>query len=525
MRSKNGIRIIVLLIMIIFLALGLFQLSGIETTFAENIVEDNSMCIEAEIDGERFQIKSWLDQESQIYKFFIPNYLNENIDIRFKESAKTECVFLSEIPSVYIELRTGTLDEIRQDKADEEKIYFSVFSEEGLKTNRKKGSIHARGNASFSAPRYKKSYTVDLNEADSIENMAVSSKWVLLAHYYDDTHLRDYLTFDIARLLEMQYVPNGKFINLYIDGEFQGLYFLCEKIEIATDKINIRNLEQITEKKSPGQAIKEFPYSIEGIRGGENIDVEKGYMVDDVASDISGGYLLEIEWLTDRYNEENSGFVSDKNQKVIIKSPQYASYSEVEYIKNRYQEFEDALNRSISNDTDEYIEYIELQSFVNKYLIEEVSKNMDANFSSQYLYKDSDEKDARFYAGPVWDYDRAYDNKVSEENRGADIFWVNQAKAGTDFWQRLWNAPRFSECVKETYREKLSPILNLYSKEKIWEWEEEIHNSIIADMYRYRDEYDEKMDEEKRLLREMEMLSQFIEERKIFLDKEWGNNE
>ncbi|MCM1134070.1 MAG: CotH kinase family protein [Clostridium sp.] len=382
--------------------------------------------------------------------------------------------------------------------------------------------MKARGNASFNAPRYKKSYTLRLEEETGLSGMPKGREWVLLAHYYDDTHLRDYLTFDMARVLDMAYVPEGEFVNLYIEGEFQGIYFLCQKIEISPEKVAVTNLEQQTLEKMPKEALARYPYAREGTRGGQEVIVEKGYAAGDDSFDITGGYLLELEWLKDRYNEEKSGFTSDANQCVVIKSPEYATSNEVSYIKNRYQELEDAIGRSIAEGSDEYLAYMDLDSFVKKYLVEEVSKNMDANLSSQYIYKDSDAIDSKFYAGPVWDYDRAYDNKVGDvNNRGAAMFWVNQGSAGFDFWKKLYETKVFQKRVQEIYSEKLSPVLTDYADNKLWEWETQIHDSIIADMFRYRSEYEEEMDEEVRLSAEMRALTGFIGERKAFLDNQW----
>ena len=80
-------------------------------------------------------------------------------------------------------------------------------------------------------------------------DMPAGREWVLLAHYYDDTHLREYLTFDMARRLEMAYVPAGELVNLYVDGEYEGIYFLGEKIGISPEKINITDLESLTLEK------------------------------------------------------------------------------------------------------------------------------------------------------------------------------------------------------------------------------------------------------------------------------------
>lgn len=492
----------------------------------ENFGADNTETVVqmTEIAGETISVRAWHNEEDNRYYFFLPEYMERGI-VPEKET-EAEYIFLSDIPTVYIKLETGTFDAVKESKEVREKISLSLFTDEGGAEERQlAGTIKARGNASFHAPRYKKSYTVKLEEDVGLLDMPAGREWVLLAHYYDDTHLREYLTFDMARRLEMAYVPAGELVNLYVDGEYEGIYFLGEKIGISPEKINITDLESLTLEKMPQSALKKYPYAREGVRGGQDVIIEKGYVAHEGFQDITGGYLLELEWLKDRYNEEKSGFTSDANQCVVIKSPEYATGTQVAYIKNYYQQFEDALRKSRENHTEEYLEYIDLDSFVKKYLVEEVSKNMDANMSSQYLYKDKDTIDGKLYAGPVWDYDRAYDNKVGDvNNRGADMFWVNQGSAGFPFWKNLYETPVFEKRVRELYRYKLSEALREYADEKLPEWENEIHDSVIADMFRYQSEYEEKMDGEARLSREMQALTEFIRERKAFLDREWITN-
>lgn len=548
MKNKNRNRGTLLFFSVLFLLLIFFiikdhsfreiikvpeeEMAGEDVSFKE--AEKLQPEMEAEISGENFPFRAWHNEEDENYYFFLPGYMKDKNEWELSFSQETMetrqnnylDIELSDIPVVYIEVETGSFDAVKESKENKGKISFSIFTEnEGVAQSRLKGMIKARGNASFNAPRYKKSYTIKLDENTGFLDMKKGSEWVLLAHYYDDTHLRDFLTFDMAERLEMAYVPKGRLVNLFVDGEFEGIYFLCEKPGISPEKINITNLEELMEETIPESALKKYPYTRSGIRGGQKVAVEKGYVAHEGRLDITGGYLLELEWLKDRYNEEKSGFTSNANQCVVIKSPEYATGSQVSYIKNYYQQFEEALRRSIQENSQEYLDYIDLDSFVKKYLVEEVSKNMDANMSSQYLYKDIDSIDAKFYAGPVWDYDRAYDNKVGDvNNRGAAMFWVNQGSAGFDFWKKLYETEVFRNRVRELYEEKLSLALREYVDEKLWEWGEEIHDSVIADMFRYQSEYEEKMDEEARLSQEMKALSEFIKERKAFLDGEWITN-
>lgn len=529
MISRNVRKLFILVCALLPLCVFGFAVEKITNGEGNTIKKVNDdFCIRGEFYGEEFAVNPWLNEEDNKYYFFLPEYLQTEVDFGdVPNMVEYKQIILSDIPCVSIQTESGTLDAIRASKDNQENIEMLLLTKEDRDIGGVlQGTIKARGNASFLAPRYKKSYTIELEEAIEMCDMSEGKEWLLLAHYYDDTHLRDYMTFDLARQLGMNYVPDGKFVNLYVNGDFQGIYFLCEKIGISSERLNIRNLEEINQEKLPNEVLKEYPYAMDGIRGGQNVIIEKGYIANDATTDITGGYLLELEWVKERYDEENSGFTSANNQSVVIKSPKYATYGQVSYIKSRYQLFEDALDKSIETGTEEYLQYIDLDSFVNKYLIEEISKNMDANFSSQFLYKDSDLTDGKFYAGPVWDYDRAYENKVDDEdNKGADKFWVNEGRLGFSFWKKLYSTSIFNERAKEIYNMKAAPVLQQYLDTDIWSWEREIHDSIIADMFRYRGEYEIEMNEEERLSQEMNHLVEFLSERKVFLDTEWGDYE
>ena len=99
--------------------------------------------------------------------------------------------------------------------------------------------------------------------------------------------------------------------------------------------------------------------------------------------------------------------MSEYGQPVIIKSPEYAAKEQVEYIKNYYQEFENAV---LSGDGYNHLgkhftDYIDLESFAKMYVFQEFIKNLDAGLTSCYFYKDVGNK---IVAGPAWDFDSAF---------------------------------------------------------------------------------------------------------------------
>ncbi|MCR5042176.1 MAG: CotH kinase family protein, partial [Clostridia bacterium] len=141
------------------------------------------------------------------------------------------------------------------------------------------------------------------------------------------------------------------------------------------------------------------PYTVKGSR--------KWVDIPNDPADISGGYLLEYEIPT-RYDTEVSGFVTSNGQCVVVKSPEYASESEVMYIAD----IVDAATRALYSETGRnaegkhYGEYFDLESLVNMYILQELGMNHDAAWSSFYLFKSAGS--GKLYFSPVWDMDRAF---------------------------------------------------------------------------------------------------------------------
>ena len=130
-------------------------------------------------------------------------------------------------------------------------------------------------------------------------------------------------------------------------------------------------------------------------------------------ANITGGYLLELEFNL-RYGDEVSGFITPRQQYVVLKSPEYASEAEVQYIAGLYCEGEEALFSETGYNSlgKHYSEYFDVDASLRTYLFLELSKSIDAAYSSFYFYKDADSD--LLVAAPVWDFDRAFYSEVDD---------------------------------------------------------------------------------------------------------------
>lgn len=331
--------------------------------------------------------------------------------------------------------------------------------------------LKGRGNSTWDYE--KKPYNLTLDKKSKVLGMSSSKKWCLLADYRDQSLLRNKVTYDLAHEIGMSYSPNTKHVDLYINGSYYGLYELSEKVEVGKNNlVKIDDLEGNTEDVNA----KNVDLDRYG-KGGENNCIAgtyKYYNIPNNPEDITGGYLLEYE-VCARYASEASGFVSKRNQPVIISSPEYASKAQSKYISNFYQEFEDAAASSSGYNSlgKHYSEYIDVESFARMYLIQELSKNLDAAITSFYIYKESNVTgDGKMHAAPVWDFDVAYGNfnDGKRDCSSSSGLWVRNGKlldgnynlsSNDTVFARLFSQSDFEEAVIKEWN------TNFYSKAKI----------------------------------------------------------
>ena len=312
--------------------------------------------------------------------------------------------------------------------------------------------IKGRGNSTWYYS--KKPYQIKLaKKTDLLETGdpgEAAKTWVLLANFLDHAFLRNSLTYDLAAELGLAYSPNNRPVDLYYDGEYRGTYLLCEKTEIKGGRVDIHDLEGDFEDANP--QVDDFdglPTAMGTNRHGNRYQYVAG-LTD--PSDLSGGYLLEIDY-ADRAAVEKSWFTTSHGYYVVSKSPEYLSENAMEYISGFYQEFEDAVwNGGINPTTGKsYADYVDLESLAKCYAILELSQDGDAFRSSTFFYKPAGED--KLYAGPVWDFDAAF----GRVNLHYDVTEI--VAGATPIGRKLLEIPSFCEAVEEIYKNELDPLV------------------------------------------------------------------
>ena len=440
------------------------------------------------------------------------------------------------IPSLHITTESGSMSAVHADKSHKEPASVTIISDdETVMEDEVLEYIKGRGNATWSFK--KKPYNIKFDKKTDLFDMGSAKKWSLLANYLDDSLIHNTIAFDIADSMGLEYTSKHITVDLFIDGDYYGNYLLCESVEVGKTRVNINDLEGDTEDVNDkdldeyapgGNQEKDYKKLKAGTQKWVKIPVNP--------ENITGGYLLEYE-LPNRYVDEASGFVTSRNQTIVVKSPEYASEAQVKYISALYQELEDAVFSpdGYNSKGKHYTEYIDVDSFVTMYVFQEYVKNLDAGLTSFYLCKDKDSD--VFVAAPVWDFDnslgRKYDrygtNAGNPEGWWAGViynFTSNDIKYLPTILSALYKHDDFFELASDEWNNKLSPMLSDEYFNEIDAFADEITASAVMNSVRWgifgKTDYDSTASEYKKFIKND--LLKFMKARKAFLDKGFSEN-
>lgn len=334
------------------------------------------------------------------------------------------------LPSVFITTSKG-LSYIEESKNNRDKeAEIRMLDTDGTvvyadKTT--KSEIKARGNATFTY--LKKPYQIKLGEKTGLFGMEKAKTWILLANYTDQSAVHNAMAFAFGDALNIPYNIDYRFVNLYIDGTYRGLYMLTEKVQADGARVDITDLEKANEDANDGKSGDEF--SIVKQTSGEAIEnsILTYYTYASgmkSPEDITGGYIVELD--INRGLGEPCHFVTENGMIYTVKAPEYASKEEMEYIATLFADLEEAVFAADGYNRKgiHYSEYIDMESFAGIYTIQELMKNWDAYLSSMFFFKDADVNGERskIYMGPLWDMDNTLGNINFNYEFGQDTAYL-----------------------------------------------------------------------------------------------------
>jgi len=431
---------------------------------------------------------------------------------------KTKVTFLrsAKLPALYIDTESGSLEYVHEDKEHREAAHMEIVDCSGKVVYTDNiAYIKGHGNTSWTDWE-KKPYLLKLYDESSLLGMESGNKWVLFANGYDPSYIRNSLAYGLAESVGMPYTSQMRYVDLYVNKEYRGNYQLAEKIDIGFGRVDINNLQRENAKVNDGNYKGNERFDDEGIvKGVENVNNP---------DDITGGYLLERNYGS-KYDNKVSGFITEAGESFVVRSPSYASREEIAYIANVVQHIENAILAVDGIDSETgfyYSELIDEDSFVKKYLLEEIVLNEAQGATSSWFYKPENSVSTKLYAGPVWDYDKAFGNPVTEFSYSNPCVLSKLYCYGKDqvkWFYALYDKETFLSKVKSSYQNVFLPELIRLKENEIDHYTEEIRASVFMDMIRWdnQDNFEENTD----------YIKNWLGERIDFLNGLWieGNQE
>lgn len=360
-----------------------------------------------------------------------------------------------------------------------------------------RATIKYRGASSYSKFD-KKQYRIKFykNKKDSakevsLAGMGANSEWVLNGPYLDKTLIRNKLVYDLARELN-GWAPDTRFVELFVDGEYQGVYLAVEPVTNGESRLRLA----------------EF-----GLLSGETAYIVNRDRIDTGSEEIdtwgkTNGYTYNALYI--RYPSKNK--ITEKQK---------------EYIQKDISEFEQALyGKNFSDKRIGYQAYIDMDNWVDYFIINEFAMNYDAGNLSTYLYKELDGK----LQLAVWDFNNGFDNYQWFRTETDVLHTVENS-----WFQRLWQDEAFRERVCERYVQlRKTTLSDEHIAEKIASYQEELGKAVDRNFKVWGYSFKENLlagtskEGTSRNIRSyeeaMKQLTDTIRERLAYLDKELGGN-
>ena len=260
--------------------------------------------------------------------------------------------------------------------------------------------IRGRGNSTWYL-HPKKPYQMKLDDKKEFLGMPNNKKWLFLAEYSDKSLLRNTIVFEMGYISSLDWTPASTFAEVFLNGEYNGVYNITQKVEVDSTRVNLGD----------------------------------------------DGYLLEIDNF-DRIDKEEDVYIENTRFEVInIKEPELVRGDDkYNYIENLIREFESNLfGGNFADPVDGYAKYIDIDSFIDWFLINEIVKNQDSiSFSSIYLNVIPGEK---IKMGPLWDFDLGFGNVDYSDATYTEGFWVRW----NPWIDRLLQDPAFADKVRTRF--------------------------------------------------------------------------
>jgi len=312
--------------------------------------------------------------------------------------------------------------------------------------------IEYRGSSSSLLDKKQYAFTPydDLGEKINVPflDMPTENDWILNGLAYDPSYMRDFLSYKLSNLTG-NYASRGKYCELVLNGEFRGIYVLQEKLKADDSRIDIKK-------------IKDDDLTLPKLTGGYITKTDKIEGSDTVA------------WGMDNYGGWQSNFVHEHPKSSEVMPEQHS------YIENEFLTLQSYVNNpSNSSITEGYPSIIDIPSFIDFMILNEISSNADGYEFSTFFHKDRNDK---LRAGPIWDFNLTFGNDLFQwgyDRSHTDVWqFYDQGNMGPKFWKDLFDDSLFNCYLSKRWQELSAPGMPL-NEEEIFELIDSIEVLIL----------------------------------------------
>ncbi len=330
------------------------------------------------------------------------------ITISPTDSAKITAIFVPsslQFPSIYIETKDSAPIVSKETYLN---CYITVSNtSDDYALDKVTGQVRGRGNTSFQVEKC--SYKIKFDVRTDLFGMGDARDWALISNHFDLSIVRNYIAYAVASKFEtQQFACKNQFVDLYINGEYRGVYLACEQVEVQENRVNITE-------------------------GSKEEDT---------------GYLIEL----DSRAEDRGFYVFGKFHAVKTPNPNKSELSS-EQMTYIFRYVSSAHSTILKKSWSEVCEVVDVDSFAEAYVIYELFKCVDVGYASFFMFKEAGGKLA---VGPVWDFDRSMGNVGNNDAaRRYDSLW---ARKDNMWFLGLFMHEEFELLVREKLEKSLPTI-------------------------------------------------------------------
>lgn len=398
--------------------------------------------------------------------------LNQPLQLTYRQNGRQQQSNLiitrsGNVAALYIDVVSGSMEYIHQKKGNTEAGDLRLYTQDGtLDCQTQFKALNGRGNTSWDCP--KKSYSLELTSAQDLLGMGAAKKWILLASWYDTTNICNKMVYDFARETGAAFTPECQWVDLYLNGEYAGLYQLSERNELDHQRIAV--------------------------------DGDSSFLIS-----------LTVDWQLDK---SRSSIKSDRDLLLRI----HQRGVSIDKIWNIWQSVENAIYASDGIDPvtgKHWQELIDLDSWAQQFLLDEVFVDFDAFALSQFFYYEPDS--GKIFGGPIWDSDNILDRCGKHP---ANILAAQRPYVWNEvdkpLCYALWQQEEFQQRVKALYQENYREKLLMLADSGIDNYVNQCLGATLMDALRWSNPAP---------YGEAARMCQYLRDRVDFLDDYWAHEE